>query len=69
MTPKDQLRAVFALGNDDIEFSLGPIFFLLNVQTITSRFEHSHRFAKGVAGRLQTVGEQHQAARIRFRQR
>lgn len=48
VTPEDQLRAVFALGNDELEFSLGPIFFLLNVQTITSRFEHAHRFAKGV---------------------
>jgi TonB family protein len=44
----DRIRAVLAPGQDDIEFSLGPIYFLLNVKSINGRFEHAHRFSKGV---------------------
>ena len=43
-----KFRGVAALGQDDIQFGLGPFFFLLNVRTITGRLEFSDRLAKGV---------------------
>jgi hypothetical protein len=45
---RDSIRAVAALGQDDLEFNLGPIFFLLNVKSLTGRVEHAHRLSKGV---------------------
>jgi len=44
----DSIRAVLAPGQDDIEFNLGPIYFALNVKSLNTRFEHTHRFGKGV---------------------
>ncbi len=43
-----KFRGVAAMGQDDIEFGLGPFFFLLNVRSITGRLELSERLLKGV---------------------
>jgi hypothetical protein len=43
-----KFRGVAALGQDDIEFGLGPFFFLLNVRSISGRLELSERLAKGI---------------------
>lgn len=43
-----KFRGVMALGNDDIEFGLGPFFFLLNSKTLSGKLEVSQRIAKGV---------------------
>ncbi len=44
----DNVRTVLALGQDDIGFSLGPLFFYLNVLSLNGRFEWSHTFSKAV---------------------
>ncbi len=43
---RDSLRGVVAFGHDDIGFSLGPLFFVLDSFSVTSRFEHTHRVSK-----------------------
>ncbi|HTJ82513.1 MAG TPA: TonB family protein [Polyangiaceae bacterium] len=44
----DHIKNVLALGQDDIGFSLGPIFFYLNVLSLNGRFEWSHTFSPAV---------------------
>lgn len=48
LTDDTELRTVLALGQDNLEFGLGPIFFNLNVLTLTGRFELSNRLSKEV---------------------
>ncbi len=43
-----KFRGVASLGQDDIQFQLGPFFFLLDVRTIASRLEFSDKIANGV---------------------
>lgn len=43
----DKLRATMALGRDGIDIGVGPIFFNLEVHSLTGRLEYGHRFAKG----------------------
>ena len=45
---KDRAAAVVALGHDQLEFGLGPFFFLLEIFSLTGRLEYSHRFSKEV---------------------
>ena len=44
----DRVAGVFALGRDELEFGLGPFFFLLEVFSLSGRLEYSHRFSKEV---------------------
>lgn len=48
LTPKDRIRAVAAFGHDELGFSLGPLYFFLDVLSFTSRFEYAHTFSKAV---------------------
>ncbi|MFO0593166.1 MAG: TonB-dependent receptor [Polyangiaceae bacterium] len=41
----DSLSTVLAYGHDELAFGVGPIFFNLDVDTITTRFEYTHRFS------------------------
>jgi TonB family protein len=41
----DSLSTVVAYGHDQLDFGLGPLFFNLDVDTITGRLEYSHRFS------------------------
>ncbi len=45
---KDSLSAVVAYGHDELGFGLGPLFFNLDVDTITGRLEYTHRFSDSV---------------------
>jgi len=45
---RDHIQNVFALGQDDLGFSLGPIYFFLNVLSLNTRLEWSHTFSKAV---------------------
>lgn len=44
----DKVRAVLAFGHDLLGFSLGPLFFNLDVLSVNSRFEWAHQFSKAV---------------------
>lgn len=44
----DRVRAVAAIGQDDIEFSLGPAFFNLDILSVNTRVEWAHRFGKAL---------------------
>ena len=44
----DSLSTVVAYGHDQLDFGLGPLFFNLDVDTITGRLEYSHRFSDAV---------------------
>ncbi len=44
----DKVRAVLAFGHDELGFSLGPLFFNLDVLSVNSRFEWAHQFSKAV---------------------
>lgn len=44
---QSDFRGLFALGQDNLEFGLGPLFFLLGIKTATGRLEHSYRVGKG----------------------
>lgn len=47
-TADDRLRALFALGQDDIRFGVGSFYFLLNLKTISGRLEYTNKLSKGV---------------------
>ena len=47
LTDRDRLVGVVALGQDNLDFGLGPFFFLLEVNTLTGRLEYSRRLVKG----------------------
>ncbi|MEZ4307694.1 MAG: TonB family protein [Polyangiaceae bacterium] len=44
----DSLNTVVAYGHDELGFSVGPLFFNLDVDTITGRLEYSHRFSDSI---------------------
>ncbi len=48
LTERDRLRNVLAFGHDELEFSLGPLFFNLDVLSLNGRLEWSHTFSKEV---------------------
>jgi TonB family protein len=41
-----RVEAMIAPGRDDLEFGLGQYFFLLEVFSVASRFEYSHKLAR-----------------------
>jgi len=45
---RDRVRSVLGFGHDELEFGLGPLFFNLDVLSLNTRFEWSHRFSKEV---------------------
>jgi len=48
LTDKDRLGGVIALGHDDADFALGPLYFLLDNDTLSGRLEYSRRVSQGV---------------------
>ncbi len=47
ITDRDRLSGVVALGQDNIDFGLGPFYFLLELNSLTGRLEYSRRLVKG----------------------
>ena len=45
---RDRIRSVVGFGHDEFEFGLGPLFFNLDVLSVNTRAEWSHRFSKEV---------------------
>ncbi|MBL9024663.1 MAG: TonB-dependent receptor [Myxococcales bacterium] len=45
---RDRIRSVVGFGHDEFEFGLGPLFFNLDVLSLNTRAEWSHRFSKEV---------------------
>lgn len=43
----DKLDVVAALGQDSIDFSLGSLYFLLDIKSVTGRLEYSRKIARG----------------------
>jgi TonB family protein len=43
----DRINAVFALGQDNIDFGISSLYFLLDVKTITGRLELTKKLFKG----------------------
>ncbi|NUP10525.1 MAG: TonB-dependent receptor [Polyangiaceae bacterium] len=44
----DKIRAVGAFGHDELGFSLGPLYFFLDVLSYNTRAEWTHEFSKAV---------------------
>lgn len=42
---RDSLSTVVAYGHDQLDFGVGPLFFNLDVDSITGRLEYTHRFS------------------------
>jgi TonB family protein len=45
----DKINTVVAFGRDNLDFSLGSLYFLLDVRTITGRFEYAKKLGKGLS--------------------
>jgi TonB family protein len=45
---KNRIAFVAALGKDEIDFAVGPFFFLLDSYSISERFEYTRRISKGI---------------------
>lgn len=48
LTDQDRLAGVVAIGEDDIDFGLGPFYFLLDNRSLTGRLEYTRRVSPGV---------------------
>lgn len=46
--PRDKIRTVAAFGHDELGFSLGPLYFFLDVLSFNTRAEWTHQFSKAV---------------------
>ncbi len=44
----DSVSAVMALGQDDLGFGLGSFYFVLDLKTVTGRFEYTKRLSQGI---------------------
>jgi TonB family protein len=44
----DSLSTVVAYGHDQLDFGVGPLFFNLDVDSVTGRLEYTHRFSDSV---------------------
>jgi TonB family protein len=44
----DSLDAVVAYGHDQLDFGVGPLFFNLDVDSLTGRLEYTHRFSDAI---------------------
>ncbi len=45
LSDRDNLYTVVAYGHDSLDFSVGPLFFNLDVDSLTGRLEYTHRFS------------------------
>lgn len=45
---RDAISGVVAYGHDGLDFTVGPLFLNLDVDTITGRLEYSHRFSDSI---------------------
>ncbi|WP_437592669.1 TonB-dependent receptor domain-containing protein [Sorangium sp. So ce1000] len=48
LTDKDRLDGVLALARDDADFGIGPIYFQLDLKTLSGRLEYTRRVSKGM---------------------
>ncbi|WP_437625878.1 TonB-dependent receptor domain-containing protein [Sorangium sp. So ce1151] len=48
LTDRDRLDGVLAIARDDADFGIGPIYFQLDLKTLSGRLEYARRVAKGV---------------------
>ncbi|AKT41963.1 TonB-dependent receptor domain-containing protein [Chondromyces crocatus] len=48
LTDKDRLAGVIAFGKEDLDFGLGPFYFLLDNLSVSGRLEYTRRFFQGV---------------------
>ncbi|XXX80494.1 TonB-dependent receptor [Sorangium sp. So ce134] len=47
LTDRDRLDGVIAIARDDADFGVGPIYFQLDLKTISGRLEYARRLSKG----------------------
>ncbi|WP_437490043.1 TonB-dependent receptor [Sorangium sp. So ce1014] len=47
LTDRDRLDAVLAIARDDADFGIGPIYFQLDLKTLSGRLEYVRRLSKG----------------------
>ncbi|AUX41432.1 ligand-gated channel protein [Sorangium cellulosum] len=47
LTDRDRLEGVVAIGRDDADFGVGPIYFQIDLRTLSGRLEYSRRLSKG----------------------
>ncbi|AGP35719.1 TonB-dependent receptor domain-containing protein [Sorangium cellulosum] len=47
LTDRDRLDAVLAIARDDADFGVGPIYFQLDLKTLSGRLEVARRLSKG----------------------
>ncbi|WP_437579821.1 TonB-dependent receptor domain-containing protein [Sorangium sp. So ce887] len=47
LTDRDRLDAVLAVARDDADFGIGPIYFQLDLKTLSGRLEYVRRLSKG----------------------
>ncbi|WP_437817875.1 TonB-dependent receptor domain-containing protein [Sorangium sp. So ce1078] len=47
LTDRDRLDGVLAIARDDADFGIGPIYFQLDLKTLSGRLEYSRRLSKG----------------------
>ncbi|WP_438019617.1 TonB-dependent receptor [Sorangium sp. So ce315] len=48
LTDRDRLDGVLAIARDDADFGIGPIFFQVDLKSLSGRLEYSRRMSKGV---------------------
>ncbi|WP_437736643.1 TonB-dependent receptor domain-containing protein [Sorangium sp. So ce1335] len=48
LTDRDRLDGVLAIARDDADFGIGPIYFQIDLKTLSGRLEYSRRMSKGV---------------------
>ncbi|WP_434046941.1 MULTISPECIES: TonB-dependent receptor domain-containing protein [Sorangium] len=48
LTDKDRLDGVLAIARDDADFGIGPIYFQIDLKTLSGRLEYARRMSKGV---------------------
>ncbi|WP_437309813.1 TonB-dependent receptor domain-containing protein [Sorangium sp. So ce388] len=48
LTDRDRLDGVLAIARDDADFGIGPIYFQLDLKTLSGRLEYARRVAKGL---------------------
>ncbi|WP_437604247.1 TonB-dependent receptor [Sorangium sp. So ce590] len=47
LTDRDRLDAVLAIARDDADFGIGPIYFQLDLKTLSGRLEYVRRLSRG----------------------
>ncbi|WP_437614101.1 TonB-dependent receptor [Sorangium sp. So ce834] len=47
LTDRDRLDGVLAIARDDADFGVGPLYFQLDLKTLSGRLEYARRLSKG----------------------